>query len=749
MLYLEPAEPSGPESSEGKSLLDYWRLVRSRKLLVACCLLLGLGTAAVLSLLEEPLYQARATLEFQAVRDGAAMVGLKGAESFTPASETYLQTQVRVLESLSLHRRVTGRLRKEGAGGRAYAPQAINAVRSFLRLPVPTAPPGNPNVLPEVVTHIGVLENSRIVEVRCESWDPAFAARFANTLAAEYIDSSVQATWDSTRRTSNWLNQQMEEMRVRLQQSENQLQSYSRSAGLIFTPDQHTIDEDKLRQLQDELTRIRTDRMGKQSSAQIANSTPIESVPQVVDDGRLSTYQSQLAGLRRELAELTALYTPEHYKVARIQAQIKELETTLGRERGNILRRINNDYEALRRREEMLQKAYDQQLGVVTEKRAKSIYYGILKREVDTNQALYDELLHKVKQVSIGSALEGSNVRVLDSADPPRIPTKPNLPRNLAVGLASGLLLGIGLVVSREFMNRSLRVPGEVAFHLHLPELGVIPVAGVPGSSDAKARLVPANRMSLLPTAVRNSGGDGQPECVELITWQDQPSIIAESFRSALASILVSQSASAGGRRVILVTSAGRGEGKSSVVSNLGLALAEINQKVLLVDADMRKPRMHEIFNISNSWGLSNLLREKIPLKGSPLQALARPTSIENLYVLPSGPGTASIANLLYSGRLAELMGALRDEFDVILVDTPPISYVFDARVLGRVTDGAILVIRAGQTTRDAALTAKQRLIDDHITVLGTILNAWEPDSKSSYGYGYGYGYGYSAGQAQ
>jgi capsular exopolysaccharide synthesis family protein len=162
---------------------------------------------------------------------------------------------------------------------------------------------------------------------------------------------------------------------------------------------------------------------------------------------------------------------------------------------------------------------------------------------------------------------------------------------------------------------------------------------------------------------------------------------------------------------------------------------------VLLVDADMRKPRMHEIFNISNSWGLSNLLLEKVPLKNSPLEALARPTHIDNLYVLPSGPGTASIANLLYSRRLVELMETLRDEFDIILVDTPPISYVFDARVLGRVTDGAILVIRAGQTTRDDAITAKQRLLDDRITVLGTILNAWEPASKSRYGYGYGYGY--------
>ena len=215
--------------------------------------------------------------------------------------------------------------------------------------------------------------------------------------------------------------------------------------------------------------------------------------------------------------------------------------------------------------------------------------------------------------------------------------------------------------------------------------------------------------------------------------------MLAEAYRNALTSILAANGK--GRPKVILITSAGHGEGKSSTVSNLGIALAEINQRVLLIDADLRKPRLHDIFNLPNTWGLSDLLREKSSLHDCPIEALARKSEVDGLYVLPSGPGTVSITNLLYSSRMSELVDRVRTDFDITIIDTPPMSYLSDARVLGQLADAAILVIRSARTTRDEARAAKQRLVDDGIRVLGTILNAWEPKGKSSYGYGYGYGY--------
>jgi receptor protein-tyrosine kinase len=209
---------------------------------------------------------------------------------------------------------------------------------------------------------------------------------------------------------------------------------------------------------------------------------------------------------------------------------------------------------------------------------------------------------------------------------------------------------------------------------------------------------------------------------------------MAESFRSTVTSILHSVENGAS-PRVILVSSAIRAEGKTTVVSNLGIALAEISQKVLLIDGDMRKPRLNEVFNLPNDWGLTDLLREKSSLRDCPLDALVKRTQMPQLSILTSGPATNSISNLLYSHRMLELLQRLRSEFDIVLIDTPPMLDISDARILGRLADAAILVFRAGKTSREAAMAAKCRLIDDGIPVLGTILNAWDVKNMGGYGY--------------
>jgi polysaccharide biosynthesis transport protein len=320
----------------------------------------------------------------------------------------------------------------------------------------------------------------------------------------------------------------------------------------------------------------------------------------------------------------------------------------------------------------------------------------------------------------------------MDSAVAAGAPFSPNLASNILKGIGAGLFLGVFLVAGLDRINTSLRAPGESSFFLGVPELGVIPAESMRTEGFVDRRSL---RMPQLLTA-----GDSKPsEKVELITLQDGSSVAAESFRSTLASILRSNPH---GKRpqVLLITSASKGEGKSTTVSNLAIALAEIGRKVLLIDGDLRKPRLHELFDVSNSWGLSDVLRGEGDLQSSPLDALVRKTSIDNLCLLPSGPGTLNIANLLYSPRTHQLVAKLRRNFDTILIDTPPMMTISDARVLGQLADAAILVIRAGETTRDAAMTAKLRLMEDGIPVLGTILNRWNRKAKTRYGY-YGHGY--------
>jgi receptor protein-tyrosine kinase len=366
----------------------------------------------------------------------------------------------------------------------------------------------------------------------------------------------------------------------------------------------------------------------------------------------------------------------------------------------------------------------------MTEQSAKVTHYDILKREVDNNRQLYDSMLQHVKEAGIASALHASNVRVVDPARPPARPYKPNLLLNSMLGLFAGGFLGIVFIVLRQRSDRSIQAPGEASLYLDVPELGVIP------SANAERSRSFAYYRQARGAETRKTEKENLKSPVELVTWQKRPSALADSFRSTLASILYA--GENGNRpRVIALTSAGPREGKTTVASNLALALAEIGRRVLLIDGDLRKPRLHEIFNVSNAWGLSDLLDGTKPPEGSETMVVG--TSYRDLYVLPAGSVASSISNLLHSPRVAELLQRMRQEFDMVIIDTPPMLQLPDARVLGRLADAVILVVRSARTTKETAAAASQRLADDGTRVLGTVLNEWDPRKASNAGYDYGY----------
>jgi succinoglycan biosynthesis transport protein ExoP len=294
----------------------------------------------------------------------------------------------------------------------------------------------------------------------------------------------------------------------------------------------------------------------------------------------------------------------------------------------------------------------------------------------------------------------------------------------------------------QERADHTLREPGDAQFWTNLPELGVIPAA----SAEASKRVYYARRKAL--PAGDSSGGEialalgcrtTPGSMVELMSWSNKPSMLAEAFRAVLTSIMFSGENGVRPRLLVLTSGSPR-EGKTTVVSNLAIALAEVRQRVLVIDADLRKPRMHELFDLSNDRGLSTLLSEEGPLNGSlssALEGMVQETSVPNLHVLPSGPSTYAAANLLYSPVLKELLAHFKNDFDMVLIDTPPMLSMSDARVAGRLADAVIFVARAGQTTRDAVVAAHQRFAEDRIPVLGTILNDWDPRRAPNGYYGY------------
>jgi receptor protein-tyrosine kinase len=343
--------------------------------------------------------------------------------------------------------------------------------------------------------------------------------------------------------------------------------------------------------------------------------------------------------------------------------------------------------------------------------------YSTLERELEANKAFYNVLWRRIDEARLASTVSQSNIRLVGPAQPAGHPYKPNLPLNLVVGAFGGLALGIAWVMMREQTSSVLHAPGEAAACLTVPELGAIPRAG--------NRAFPMLLM----------GGPTSPTTpVELAALEQSCSGLSESFRATLASIL-SESQSGNHPRSWVVTSSRPLEGKTTVASNLAIALAEISHNVLLIDGDMRRPRLHKIFDQPNSWGLSDLLREKNAVEELPLDALTKRTMVPRLFLLPGGTSAENIFSLLWSGRMARLFTRFRQEFDYVILDTPPCLEFADARILGRYVERLLLVVRADRTDRKTAQAALDRLALDGIPVMGVIFNCWDASHSDTYNY--------------
>jgi capsular exopolysaccharide synthesis family protein len=359
------------------------------------------------------------------------------------------------------------------------------------------------------------------------------------------------------------------------------------------------------------------------------------------------------------------------------------------------------------RREALLSREYDQQSHEVAGQDERTVQYNILKREVDGNRQLYDTMLQQMKQASVAVALHASNVRMIAPAYVERQPVSPNVTVNATLGLLVGLFGSIAYIFARENSNRTLRHPGELKLWTALPELGSIP------------RYLDRPRRPLLGMGGASNGtGHKVPEV---------PMPVNEAFHAALTSILMTADTRNGGGRVLVFTSAEPSDGKTSVVSNVAIAAARIGKKVLLIDADLRRPRVHELFALQKEAGLADLISADGAKTATEFADVVQATAVPGLSVLTAGTSDLAVVHRFYSAAFANLMLDCKQEYDLVLLDTPPALQISDARIIARHADGVVLVARAEQTSRDAFLAVRDRFIEDSTRVLGCILNAWDP----------------------
>jgi len=717
--------------AESPDLRSYWCVLRKRRWIVLAVWLVVFTAVLLATLKETPLYRARTLIEIE--KENPNIVTADDLFEIDNVNSTFLETQYKVLESESLARRVVRDLGldeiKEFNPPRhwwSFPSSAAARFRSF-------APAGTPepdsdglyNALKTFADRLDVepVKQSRLVEVTFDSQDPVLSARIVNSIASNYINENLELRWDAAQKASEWLSQQLVGVKAKLEKSEDEMQAYARGNGLLFLESEKGTTENivdaRLRELQTALTEAQANRIQKESLYRLVETGDEGALPTVFDNHEMQELTLRVSDLQAQRAQLAATFSPGYPKVKQLQSEIDEAQQTLDRERARGAAHIEDDYFAAVRREALLQDAFSSAQRDANSIAERSVQYNILKREVDTNRQLYEGLLDRLKQAGIASGLKESNIRVVDAAVPPKKPAVPRTALNLSLGLLVGLALGIGAAFLQEHFDNSLKTAEDVERVMQLPALALIPSLE---SLNGRGRGLAANGNSVAAPAVagamsRGAGGRPLPaHWYRIDNLAPQYSALIEAFRGLRTSVLLS--AAGQPPRSLLVSSAQPGEGKTTVSTNLAISLAQLGQRVLLIDGDLRRPSVHRAFQIQGSLGVVSYLTGQ-----QDWRAAVEKTSLPALDVLVSGPVPPNPAELLSSDRMSKLIQDALDEYRFVVIDSPPLLNVSDSRILATQVEGVVLVVKGGDTPRELAQRARAYVSDVGARVIGAALN--------------------------
>ncbi len=713
---LSPREPH---------LYDYLLILRKHQWLIVSFMLAVVTIVSIATFKMQPVYVATTRIELG--RENANILPFQGTDSYDYMLdlENYIETQSKILtsETLALQTIRTGVLTGQ--------PQFQNSDPSSEA--IATGSLANQKRPPELGAFLGSLSvrrvpNSRLMDISFEATSPELAAQVVNAHIRNYIDQNRRSHYDATTAATTWLTDQLDELKIKVKNSEDARLDYERKNQIWELDDKQNLTTQRLSEISRQLIEAQGDRMRKQSLFEFAKQGDADLVPQIRDSVGVQDLLRKRSELNSQYTEAINQYGPNFPKVQRLQSQLKEIDQNLDREKRAVLVRLGSEYHEAQQREELLTRTLDQQKTEANLMSERMVQYNILKRDAEADKALYDGLLTKLKEAGISAALQSSNIRVVDPAMIPSFPSRPAKARNVALAFLVGLVGGIGLAILREYMDNTVKTPDDVETLARLPSLAV-----VPAFEDSKYE----GRTKTLKQAI----GNGHSRHVELVAQHLPKSQMSEAFRALRTALLLSQA----GRppQVILVTSALPREGKTTAAANLAVTLAQLGDRTLLIDADLRKPGIGRLLNMNGGKyaGLSSYLAGVSSLD---LVTVQHP-SVPNLSAIPTGPLPPNPADLLSSHRLADAIAQLRGKFKFIVIDTPPVMAATDAVILSVQADGVLLVVRSGETPKEAFTRTRDLLVSVKCRLLGVVLNAVNsraPDYYYSYRY-YPYSYGY------
>ena len=731
------------EDDDSIDLREYWRILVKRRWVVVS--LLGIVAVATLlsTLLMIPMYQSTATIQITPPNSRILEYADFSSEgSGYLAQQQFYTTQYEILRSRDLaesvvraegvedHPELTGEIRQRSLIGELRAlPGAIAAATQPKRSSATAGLDADQlrerairNAGGALRGRIGVepVRNSNLVYIRVQAFDAQFAARMANAVVREYTRSTMQRRFASGTQAREFLEDQLAAMRISLERADQALLDFAQANQVADLEQRMLMATSSLNDLNTRLSTVETELVQLGSFKTMIERGQAADINLINESQQVRDLRQQRAQLATEYSSLSQRFKEDYPTLVELRNQMDTISDQIAEERTLAIRSILSRYNSMLAEAESLRDAIERREGGILALSQQGVQYNILKRDFETNRELYDGLLQRMKEIGVAAGVQENNIAVIDEALPPGAPFKPNLSRNMALALVLGLMAGIGLALVLEFFDSTIHRTEDLEALTGRPVLGLVPMV--------KARDVRQD----------NKDFNLPDRAVGHYSARFPKSAVSEAFRSLRTSLMFSTPE--GMPKTILITSPGPGDGKTTCGINLATVMAQNGSRVLLIDADLRKPRLHRDFGKPQSPGLTNRIASAQAEGNDSASILA--TDVEGLFVMPSGNQAPNPAELLSSERMSKIVGMSARAFDHVIIDSAPILGLADAMVLSRLVDGVILVTSAGKTAKDSIKTSIRRLAQVRAPVLGVVLNAVDLESPdyayySSYYYNY------------
>lgn len=728
-------EASVEEPSIQERVLEYVQVLRKHRRLILVCVGAALAAAGLLSVLADPTYLAVTTLSVD--RDVSNPLEPNWRpQLYATLDPEFLPTQAKLLTSREIAERVARKLNL--ASNPDFNPPKTGPKPAKGRAPARPIPPSAGDILGvanAVASSIDVeqVKGTNLLALSCEAPTPRLAADIANSVADAYIAWTLEAKSEMMDRASGFFQAQILQVRKELGELEQQLLAYGRQKDIISVDPQTNVTLQKLESLNRDYASAVADRVAKEAHYHELETSRPEAIADTLSGGLISSLRTEQLKSERDYAERLNLFKPEWPAMQQLKAQIdkgKEHIDQIIQETVAKAREVaKTEYQTALRREENLKTVLGSQKSEAMTLNSNAVEYNNLKVEVEAKRGLLDNLLKRQAEMEAMARMSGAGdttVRVVDRALAPSGTHKPSWVRNLAAGAIGGGMLGVGLAFLLFFLDRSLRTPEQVEQQLGLPSLGVVP------SADASEKGYAYKK--LFRRGSKRESSEETRDAIELLPHLQPRSRISERYRDLRTALLLSR---AGGVKSIVVTSCVPREGKTATAVNLAVVLGQLGKPVLLVDADLHRPRLHEILRVPNRVGLVSILAGNV----DPARAIVK-TDIPEVSVIPSGPTSPNPSGLLSSEAMSRFLSLAQMNFDYVVLDAPPVMPVADALVLGNQSDGVVLCVKGGDTPRELVARVRDRLYRSNVRILGVVINDLA-EEKAGYADHYGYEDGY------